>query len=412
MTILFAWLWQGLAVAALTGIALRAIPRLNAATRHLTWWVALIAVISIPLLLVAVASLDTIPGPVSAPGESPVQPAVVLPVPDWMGLLVASIWAAAAAFGLARLTHGCKAVRALRRASVPFDRVREARLPLWSDAANRASRRAELRVSDDFAGACALGFRRPAILIGRHLADALDDAALDQIVMHEQAHLTAYDDWLLLLQALIRSLGGLHPAVWWVSRRIDVDREAACDDAVVAHTGETRRYAAALLDAAAATGGRSTVLAMVPGATARASALRVRVARLLDPRRARDVRPTPLAALVLVLPLGATLASPHLAPVVTFVEAVEHALPLPARAARYRERPAMAPSISDRTRILLPGLVPPRGETIAIPRTAGVADAAARDKAIEPLVRYRSRSSRRRPSPIHPRRIGSRRTRH
>jgi hypothetical protein len=157
----------------------------------------------------------------------------------------------------------------------------------------------------------------------------LDDAALDQVVMHEYAHLARYDDWLQLLQAIARAVGGLHPAVWWLSRRIDLEREAACDDRVVARTGAARQYASALLDAAAAAGDRPAAMAIVPGATLRASALRRRVARLLDPARATGTRATPIAVVGMVLPVIAILAGPRVAPLVAFVDAVE--LPLPAQ---------------------------------------------------------------------------------
>ena len=43
------WLWQGLAIACFTALALRAIPWLNAATRHVIWWLALAAVLAIPV---------------------------------------------------------------------------------------------------------------------------------------------------------------------------------------------------------------------------------------------------------------------------------------------------------------------------------------------------------------------------
>ena len=72
--------------------------------------------------------------------------------------------------------------------------------------------------------------------------------------MHEYAHLARYDDWLQLFQAIARAVGGLHPAVGWLSRRIDLDREAACDDYVVARTGAARQYASALLEAAVVAG--------------------------------------------------------------------------------------------------------------------------------------------------------------
>ena len=44
MTLIVTWLWQGLAIAWITAAAVRAMPRLNAATRHAVWWLALAAV--------------------------------------------------------------------------------------------------------------------------------------------------------------------------------------------------------------------------------------------------------------------------------------------------------------------------------------------------------------------------------
>ena len=49
MTLIVTWLWQGLAIAWFTAAAVRAMPRLNAATRHAVWWLALAAVLAIPV---------------------------------------------------------------------------------------------------------------------------------------------------------------------------------------------------------------------------------------------------------------------------------------------------------------------------------------------------------------------------
>src|SRR6185436_16484948 len=147
----------------------------------------------------------------------------------------------------------------------------------------------------------------PVILISRAVAGALSDESLDEIVMHEQAHLDRYDDWSQLLLAVIGSLVGLHPAVRFLARRLDVDREAACDDRVVSCTGASRRYASALLAVAAAStrnAGRVELAAGVPAATATASALRVRVGRLLDPRRNRGARLAGATSLVSVAALA------------------------------------------------------------------------------------------------------------
>jgi hypothetical protein len=180
--------------------------------------------------------------------------------------------------------------------------ARQARLACWTTC-RHGSRRAELRLSNDHAGAAALGFGSPVILVGAALADVLDDEELDAIVMHEYAHLARRDDWSRLLQAVIGAFAGLHPAVALAARRIDVEREAACDDWVVRHAMHTRRYAACLTELAALvrSGDRGESYAIVPGATGSRGSLYTRVRRLLDGDldRSRRIRVAPFAAAAL-----------------------------------------------------------------------------------------------------------------
>jgi beta-lactamase regulating signal transducer with metallopeptidase domain len=257
MTLIVTWLWQGLAIAWITAAAVRAMPRLNAATRHAVWWLALAAVLAVPVAH-RLAAITT--GTPSAPGLTPpdmdvvdAAGALILPaIPDGVVACAAAIWVTAAAVGVLRIARSCRALGRLKLASAPFDRSREARLPLWvaaRDNAHRGHRPAELRTSDGMTGACALGLGRPAILVSRSVADALSDESLDEIVMHEQAHLDRYDDWSQLLLAVVCSLAGLHPAVRFLARRLDVDREAACDDRVVG-TGASRYASSAPVAAA------------------------------------------------------------------------------------------------------------------------------------------------------------------
>ncbi len=327
MTLIVTWLWQGLAVAWITAAAVRAMPRLNAATRHAVWWLALAAVLAIPLAHgLAAVSIGT-PSTPDLTGALDAAGSVMLPsIPDGVVAGAVAIWAMTVAVGALRIARSCRALGRLKRASSPFDRWREARLPLWVAARDGGHRAAELRTSDCITGACALGLGQPVILVSRSVADALDDQSLDEIVMHEQAHLDRYDDWSQLLQAVVGSLAGLHPAVRFLARRMDVDREAACDDRVVSRTGATRRYAFSLLAVAAASSPKAVGVAFaagVPTATTTASALRVRVGRLLDPRRDRGARLASATSLVSVTALAlAVVMSTQLAPAVMFLEAV------------------------------------------------------------------------------------------
>jgi bla regulator protein blaR1 len=327
MTLIVTWLWQGLALAWITATAVRAMPRLNAATRHAVWWLALAAVLAIPVAH-GLATIST--GTPSTPdltGALDAAGVLMLPaIPDGIVAGVVAIWAMTAAVGVLRIARSYRALGRLKRISSPFDRSREARLLLWVAARDGGHRAAELRISDRMTGACALGLGRPVVLVSRSVADAVNDESLDEIVMHEQAHLDRYDDWSQLLQAVVGGLAGLHPAVRFLTRRMDADREAACDDRVVSRTGATRRYASSLLAVAAASSskaGRITFVAGVPTATATASALRVRVDRLLDPRRDRSARLASATSLVSVTALAlAVVVSTQLAPVVMFLEAV------------------------------------------------------------------------------------------
>jgi beta-lactamase regulating signal transducer with metallopeptidase domain len=326
MTLIVSWLWQGLAIAWVIAAAVRAMPRLNAATRHAIWWLALAAVLAIPLAQwLAAIGPDTPPAP-DLMGSLDAAGAFVLPpFPDGVVAGAAALWAITATVGVLRIVRSCRTLGRLKRASMPFDRSREACLPLWAAAHDGGHRSAELRSSDCVTGACALGLRRPVIIVSRSVAEALNDESLDEIVMHEQAHLDRFDDWSQLLQALVCSLAGLHPAVRFLARRLDVDREAACDDRVVSRTGARRRYADSLLTVAAASNpeaGGIAFAAGAPTATTTASALRVRVVRLLDPRRDHDARLARATSLVSVTALALTVVmSTQVAPVVVFLEA-------------------------------------------------------------------------------------------
>src|SRR5262249_22375136 len=291
MTLIATWLWQGVAVAGITTMVLRATPRLNAATRYVIWWLALAAVMAIPIVHIVAGVAETlfIPSVV----KSTRVDALMLVLPSLRGSVTTAfivLWAFTLGSGLIRIARGCCAVGRLKRASASFDLVREARLTMWASVRHSSRRKMVLRTSECRVGACALGLGGPPIiLVSSSLLDALSDDELDEIVMHERAHLERRDDWLKLVQAIVSSVAGLHPATRFIMRQIDADCEAACDDCVVARTGDSRRYAWTLVGAASAVV-ECNKLRLTPGATGTPAALRRRVSRLLDPRCDRGAR--------------------------------------------------------------------------------------------------------------------------
>jgi hypothetical protein len=92
----------------------------------------------------------------------------------------------------------------------------------------------------------AAGFRHPAVLLPEPLVDQFTEAELDHVLLHELAHIARRDDWTNLWARFAGALLALHPVAAWVVHRIDREREIACDDWVVAQTGDARPYAASL----------------------------------------------------------------------------------------------------------------------------------------------------------------------
>jgi len=166
----------------------------------------------------------------------------------------------------------------------------------------------------------ALGLGRGVIVLPRRLVLDLEADELDQVVLHELAHLRRRDDWTRLLQALAEAIVGLHPAVWWIGRRLDLEREAACDAFAVRHTESALAYATCLTKVARFAVAVDPAEAVAPGAGRPGYALRVRITRLLDAssRTGWSARAS-MAAGVLTL-AGAAASAAIAASVVAFVE--------------------------------------------------------------------------------------------
>jgi bla regulator protein blaR1 len=91
-----------------------------------------------------------------------------------------------------------------------------------------------------------IGFLRPAILLPASTLTGLTPAQLEMILAHELAHIRRHDFLVNLLQTAVETLLFYHPAVWWISRQVRIERENCCDDLAVALCGNPVQYARAL----------------------------------------------------------------------------------------------------------------------------------------------------------------------
>jgi len=92
-----------------------------------------------------------------------------------------------------------------------------------------------------------IGVLKPMILLPASLAMGLAPQQLEALLAHELAHIRRFDLVVNLLQRLIEAFLFFHPAAWFVSRRVSIERERACDDTVVAAGWQRVNYADALV---------------------------------------------------------------------------------------------------------------------------------------------------------------------
>jgi Ca-activated chloride channel family protein len=184
------------------------------------------------------------------------------------------------------------------------------------------------------------GLFHPSILFPANLLEALEEAELDQIGLHEAAHVARGDDRALLVQRVIEALLLLHPVVRWIARRIDLEREIACDDFVVQAAGNPLPYATCLTRVAEITNGIRGPIVAAAAADER-SHLALRVDMLLDRSRPTGTRPLTarLAAVITVIASMAWVGTQAPGMIVFAMPA----MPVFAPAARTLPQPAALP---------------------------------------------------------------------
>ena len=107
--------------------------------------------------------------------------------------------------------------------------------------------------SSEIGSPVAFGFWRPVILVPDSFRDMPPDFQ-KAISCHELWHVRR-NDWLFsVLEELAVAILWFHPAVWWLTSRIQLSREQVIDRLVLKTTGERKPYLEALLQTALARG--------------------------------------------------------------------------------------------------------------------------------------------------------------
>lgn len=261
------FVWQGAVVGCVAAVLLALMGRARPQWRYLAACAALLLCAALPLagLLARVlgqgaadaagmlpsALLQALPSGAGQASSQGVAAAAWNPA-GWRELLAPRLplvilcWSAGAALMAMRLLLGLAWVR--RRSRPGAYRAD----PAWQAVLDRLAgrmgigRKVILGLVDDLATPVTAGTLAPLVLVPASLATGMAPQLLEALLAHELAHVRRHDYLVNLVQSAIEILLFYHPAVWWLSHRIRVERELIADDLAASALGEPRRLALAL----------------------------------------------------------------------------------------------------------------------------------------------------------------------
>ena len=285
MDVVLNWFTQGVIVAILTAAALRLIPRSHAQARYAVLWTAYLLVLVLPIvpMVLTIAS-----GGPTVDRLSPVAgPVMTMPAAWWTSSAAATyLWMTWFYVQAVLLAVSVISVRNARRSGRECPASVLAQLPNWSRV-SATGRRARVILSGEVRAAAVLGCGAPAIAVAPALVEQLSDTDLDRVLVHEWAHVHRRDDIAQLVQRIVHTVIGWHPAAWWLEQQLEFEREAACDEVAVSVTGSAKGYATCLAMLASRPESRPRRVAALGASSSR---LRERIVRILAAPRGTSGR--------------------------------------------------------------------------------------------------------------------------
>lgn len=233
-------------------------------------------------------------------------------LPLTISQMVVILWFVGAALSMLPMLAGVWQVRRLRRTAIPWTDGRGLMHPLV--AAGGLRRNVDVVLHDAVPGPLTCGVLRPSIILPV-TARNWDEISLRRTLRHELHHVARWDLLMHCVARVICAAYWFHPLVWASWRRLRLEAEKACDDAVV-REDDARDYAMLLVSLAQpAVDAKPPLLAM-----ASRDDLSARVAALLDDRqprgpvgrrRAAGLLVTAAAVVCAVAPISVARAMPQ-----------------------------------------------------------------------------------------------------
>jgi beta-lactamase regulating signal transducer with metallopeptidase domain len=314
----------GFLIALFAWALLRVLRRQNSGTRFAVWFLALLTVAVLPLLggFGAGERQALMTAGMSAPLSGSLRAAIA--IPGRWALFVFLAWALGACVAMARLATGLWRLRQLRRSCTPVVAADLDPVVRKTVEVIGASKSVTVATSECVRVPAAIGFLKRTIVLPAWALRELPPEDLNVILLHEFAHLRRGDDWTNLIQKIVRALFFFHPAVWWIESRLSVEREMACDDAVLAETANPHRYATCLVSLLEKSLAHRLVdkrwsSSLAHAAVDRAREAALRLAQILDTKRPAATRVwKPALSMVAAFSVVCLMVLPHAPQFVAF----------------------------------------------------------------------------------------------
>jgi beta-lactamase regulating signal transducer with metallopeptidase domain len=316
---------EGILIALFAWVLLRILRKQNSGTRFAVWFLAFLTISALPLLGVFGEGPSRMLAGVSAPISSimsSVSSQPTLTMPGRWALFAFIAWILGASVALSRLASGLWRLQKLRQSctAISADKLHPAVRSTVASICVSGS--VTIATSDSLRVPAAIGFFNRTIILPAWALCELPPEDLNVVLLHESAHLRRWDDWTNLIQKIVRAVFFFHPAVWWIESRLSVEREMACDDAVLAQTANPRGYATclvSLLEKNLAHRLANPQWSMAQAAVHRAREASLRLAQILDTNRPVATRVwKPALAMVATFSLLCLAALPNAPQLVAF----------------------------------------------------------------------------------------------
>lgn len=279
--------WQLTAVALLAWLSDRALRRRSSSVRYLSLLFTLLLMIASPVvtwLMLPASPVDPVSAakpdsasiardtPAQTANQEPAAPIEIVEVPTtgsldkpvatsassghwmnrcaefltpWLGTIV-SVWSfGVLLFSVRPVVSWINVQRLKRRGTSAVAESVQQTLAMLSQKL-QVRQRVDVLISTVVTSPIVVGCFRSVILLPASFIAGVPPAQLEAILAHELAHVKRYDYLVNLIQTLVETLFFYHPAVWWLSHRIRIERENCCDDMVVTALNNKVDYGRAL----------------------------------------------------------------------------------------------------------------------------------------------------------------------